>query len=210
MRFMIMGPQGVGKGTQATLLCERFGIPHVSTGDLFRNHATAKTALGQQAYQYMQAGELVPDEITNAMVAERLAAPDAASSYLLDGFPRTVDQARWLNSVLRPGQSLQAVIVLSAPDDELVARLLLRGRDDDTPEVIRRRLQIYQSSTVELLNYYSDLLVHVDGTGAVPDIHGRIVSSLPPPQAMTPISATRPSDDTLTVATEPAERERTS
>ena len=178
MRLMILGPQGVGKGTQATLLCDELKVPHISTGDLFRNHVTAKTALGQRAYQYMSVGELVPDEVTNAMVAERLAAPDADTGYLLDGFPRTPDQARWLTGTLRAGQELQAVIVLAAPEQELLDRLLLRGRDDDTPEVIRRRLAIYRSTTAPLLDYYNDLVVSVDGTGTVQDVHARIVHAL--------------------------------
>jgi adenylate kinase len=178
MRLMILGPQGVGKGTQATLLCEQLKVPHISTGDLFRNHVTAKTALGQRAYRYMSVGELVPDDVTNAMVDERLAAPDAATGYLLDGFPRTPDQAGWLTGTLRAGQELQAVIVLEAPEQELIDRLLLRGRGDDTPEVIRRRLAIYRSTTASLLGYYADLVVPVDGTGTVEDVHARIVADL--------------------------------
>ncbi len=178
MRLMILGPQGVGKGTQAALLCGQLKVPHISTGDLFRNHVAAKTPLGQRAYQYMSAGELVPDEVTNAMVDERLAAPDAATGYLLDGFPRTPDQAHWLTDTLRQGQELQAVVVLEAPEQELVDRLLLRGRDDDTPEVIRRRLDIYRSTTAPLLDYYADLVVPIDGTGTVDDVHRRIAAAL--------------------------------
>ena len=121
MRLMIIGPQGVGKGTQSVLLSRAVGVPHISTGDLFRSHASAQTELGRRAQEYMDAGELVPDAVTNAMVAERLSFDDTANGYLLDGFPRTLDQARWFSQTLGPERDLQAVILLEAPLEELVA-----------------------------------------------------------------------------------------
>jgi adenylate kinase len=178
MRLMIIGPQGVGKGTQSALLCQALGVPHISTGDLFRNHAAERTELGRRAQQYMDAGELVPDDVTNAMVADRLAAADTATGFLLDGFPRTREQGRWLGELLGPDRPLQAVIVLEAPEPELVQRLLLRGRPDDLPEIIHRRLELYRSTTQPLLDHYADLLIPIDGTGEIAAVQARILQAL--------------------------------
>jgi adenylate kinase len=175
---MIIGPQGVGKGTQSVLLSQTLGIPHISTGDLFRQHVADRTDLGRRAHEYMSAGELVPDEVTNAMVADRLAGPETNTGYLLDGFPRSLDQAHWLTRTLGVDRDLQAVIVLDAPEEELVKRLLLRGRDDDKPDIIHRRLELYRSTTQPLLDHYADLVIKVDGTGEVAAVQTRILRAL--------------------------------
>ena len=188
MRLMIIGPQGVGKGTQSVLLSEAIGVPHISTGDLFRSHASAQTELGRRAQEYMNAGELVPDAVTNAMVAERLTVDDTANGYLLDGFPRTLDQARWFTRTLGPERDLQAVILLEAPQEELLERMLERGRDDDQPEIIHRRLELYRTTTQPLLDHYAHLLIRIDGTGAVPEVQNRILvcSHRPARRALSP------------------------
>jgi len=178
MRLMIIGPQGVGKGTQSVLLSKAIGVPHISTGDLFRSHASAQTELGRRAQEYMTAGELVPDAVTNAMVAERLTADDTTNGYLLDGFPRNLDQAQWFTQTLGPTRDLQAVILLEAPLEELLARMLARGRDDDQPEIIQRRLELYRTTTQPLLEHYAKLLIPIDGTGAVADVQNRIISAI--------------------------------
>lgn len=178
MRLMIIGPQGVGKGTQATLLSQTLTVPHISTGDLFRSNVADRTDLGRRAHEYMSAGELVPDEVTNAMVADRLAGPDTDAGYLLDGFPRTLDQAHWLTATLGAERDLQAVIVLEAPEEELMTRLRLRGRDDDKPDIIRRRLELYRTTTQPLLDHYAELVVQVDGTGEIDQVQERIIGAL--------------------------------
>jgi adenylate kinase len=175
---MIIGPQGAGKGTQSVLLSKAIGVPHISTGDLFRSHAAAQTELGRRAQEYMNAGELVPDAVTNAMVAERLSVDDTTTGYLLDGFPRNLDQARWFTQTLGPERDLQAVILLEAPQQELVQRMLARGRDDDQPEIIHRRLELYRTTTQPLLDHYAKLLIPINGTGDVADVHNRILAAL--------------------------------
>jgi len=193
---MIIGPQGVGKGTQSVLLSEAVGVPHISTGDLFRSHASAQTELGRRAQEYMNAGELVPDAVTNAMVAERLTADDTANGYLLDGFPRTLDQARWFTQTLGPERDLQAVILLEAPLEELLQRMLSRGRDDDQPEIIHRRLELYRTTTQPLLDHYANLLIPVNGTGAVADVHNRILTALTEHSGPPPAGTGEPADPT--------------
>jgi adenylate kinase len=126
----------------------------------------------------MNVGELVPDSVTNAMVAERLTVDDTTSGYLLDGFPRTLDQARWLTQTLGPERDLQAVILLRAPQQDLLHRMLARGRDDDRPEIIHRRLELYRTTTQPLLDHYAHLLIRIDGTGSVPEVQNRIVAAL--------------------------------
>jgi len=178
MRLMIIGPQGVGKGTQSVLLSQAVGVPHISTGDLFRRHVADRTDLGRRAQEYMSAGELVPDEVTNAMVADRLAGPDTGGGYLLDGFPRSLDQAHWLTRTLGADRDLQSVIVLDAAEEELVKRPLLRGRDDDKPDIIHRRLELYRTTTQPLLDHYAELVIQVDGTGEVDQVQQRIIGAL--------------------------------
>ena len=179
MRLLIVGPQGAGKGTQAALLAESLGIPHVSTGDLFRANLAGGTELGRLAKKYMDAGELVPDEVTQEMVADRVAQPDAKPGFLLDGFPRTIPQADWLSGMLEKAQTpIDVVLLLTAPDEVLLNRMLARGRDDDTVEAIKRRLDIYHRETKPLTDYYGGLVVHVDGVGAVDEVHERVLQAV--------------------------------
>jgi adenylate kinase len=185
MRLLLMGPPGAGKGTQAKVIAEHFGIPAVSTGDIFRANVAGRTELGIKAQEYMDKGEYVPDEITNAMVRDRVGQPDAASGFLLDGYPRTLAQVDELDDILAGyGYKLDSVVSLAAGQDELVARLLQRaqieGRADDTEEVIRRRQEVYDEQTAPLLAVYSDrgLLVEVDGIGDVDDVTQRIFAEL--------------------------------
>ena len=179
MRVLIVGPQGAGKGTQAALLCDNLKIPHISTGDIFRANVTAGTELGVLAKKYMDAGDLVPDEVTSAMVKARLEESDVDGGFLLDGFPRTVPQAQWLGGVLHENaHDLDAVLLLDAPDDVLMERMLARGRADDTAEAISRRLALYHSETKPLLDFYSDILVAVNGVGAVDEVQERALAAL--------------------------------
>ena len=185
MRLLIMGPQGVGKGTQAALLSEHYGIPAISTGDIFRANASGATELGKQAKQYMDKGEYVPDSITNAMVADRIAQADCENGFLLDGYPRTTAQVGELDSMLKAsGLALDVVVEITADAEAVVARLLKRageqGRADDTEPVIRRRLEVYAESTAPLAGLYAerDLLVQVDGMGEIDVVTGRIMEAL--------------------------------
>ncbi len=179
MRLLIVGPQGAGKGTQAVLLAESLGIPHVSTGDLFRANLTGGTELGLQAKKYMDSGELVPDEVTQKMVADRVAQPDAKAGFLLDGFPRNIPQADWLTDMLAGiGAPIDQVVLLDAPDDVLVERMLARGRADDTAEAIARRLAIYHQETTPLIDYYGDRVVNVNGVGEVSEVHDRVLEAV--------------------------------
>ncbi len=183
MRLLIMGSPGAGKGTQAAMICEEFGIPHISTGDLFRLNLAQGTALGQEAKKYMDAGEYVPDSVTNGMVRERLKEADAQDGFLLDGYPRTVSQVAELDGMLST-TPLDRVIELTADTDVVVKRLLGRaqeqGRTDDTEDVIRRRLEIFEEQTAPLTALYKSrgLLVQVDGLGAVEDVTARISAAL--------------------------------
>ena len=179
MRLLIVGPQGAGKGTQADLLAKSLGIPHVSTGDIFRANLAGGTQLGELAKKYMDAGELVPDEVTQEMVADRVSQPDARPGFLLDGFPRNLQQADWLSQLLAATRSpIQVVVLLTAPDEVLLERMLARGRADDTVEAISRRLAIYHRETTPLIDYYGPRVVHVDGVGAVDDVHDRVLSAV--------------------------------
>ena len=178
-RLVLVGPPGAGKGTQAATLSGRLGVPHISTGDLFRAHVGEMTPLGKEAKRYLDSGELVPDSVTNEMVRERLAEPDAKDGFLLDGFPRNTKQADVLGQILaESGTSLDAVIQLHVPEDVVVGRLMARGRADDSEDVIRRRQQIYTSETAPLLEYYSDILTTVDGVGDVDEVAARVLAAL--------------------------------
>jgi adenylate kinase len=180
VRLVLVGPPGAGKGTQAVRIAEQLGIPHISTGDLFRANLAGETPLGLEAKGYMDAGNLVPDSVTVGMVKARLADPDAAKGFLLDGFPRTTAQADALAEVLaETGDELDAVVELQVPEDVVVERLLARGRSDDTEDVIRNRQQVYRDETAPLLDYYRDRLVTVDAVGEVAEITDRVFAALP-------------------------------
>lgn len=185
MRLVLMGPPGAGKGTQAKIIAGRLGIPVVSTGDIFRANVSEGTPLGLEAKRYMDAGDYVPDAVTNGMVRDRLTQDDTADGFLLDGYPRTVAQVEELHAMLADsGTSLDAVVVLTVDDEELVQRLLHRaeteGRTDDTEEVIRHRQDVYNEQTAPLLEVYAGrgLLVEVDGMGAVDEVTGRVFAAL--------------------------------
>jgi adenylate kinase len=178
-RLVLVGPPGAGKGTQAVALSEQLGVPHISTGDLFRAHVGEQTPLGQEAKRFLDSGELVPDSVTNEMVRERLSEPDGAAGFLLDGFPRNTKQAEVLGQILSEADTaLDAVIQLDVPEDIVVGRLMSRGRADDTEEVVRRRQQIYASETAPLLEYYADVLITVDGVGEVEEVSARVLKAL--------------------------------
>lgn len=179
MRLLIIGPQGAGKGTQAALLCDSLAIPHVSTGDLFRANISQGTELGKRAQEYTSSGKLVPDSVTEDMVADRLSQPDADSGFLLDGFPRNKAQAEWLTELLtNRNEPIDAVVLLTAPDDVLTERMLARGRADDTEHAIRTRLEIYYRETQPLVDYYGDKVLRIDGVGEIDAIHERVMTAL--------------------------------
>lgn len=185
MRLVLMGSPGAGKGTQAAVLAGLLGIPHISTGDIFRANVSAATALGVEAKRYMDAGEYVPDGVTNAMVRDRIAQDDCRPGFLLDGYPRTVEQVAELAAMLRSGGTrLDAVVELEVDIEVVVARLVKRsteqGRADDTEDVIRRRLDLYTEQTAPLISIYEarGLLVRVAGLGTVDEVTDRIVGAL--------------------------------
>jgi len=185
MRLIIMGPPGAGKGTQAKVIANRYHIPAISTGDIFRANVSAGTPLGVEAQRYMDAGEYVPDQITNLMVRNRIDEEDAVPGFLLDGYPRTVAQVEELDGMIKfTGHELDGVLVLTVDDDELVGRLLQRaetdGRADDTEDVIRRRQEIYNEQTAPLIEVYRDrgILVEVDGMGEVDEVTVRLFEAL--------------------------------
>ncbi len=185
MRLIIMGPPGAGKGTQAKVIAARYGIPAISTGDIFRANVSEGTPLGVEAQRYMDAGEYVPDEITNLMVRNRIDEKDAEPGFLLDGYPRTVAQVEELDGMIKfTGHELDGVLVLTVDDEELVTRLLQRaetdGRADDTEDVIRRRQEIYNEQTAPLIEVYRDrgILVEVDGMGEVDEVTDRLFEAL--------------------------------
>lgn len=174
--IVLMGPPGAGKGTQAKLLQQVLNLPQVSTGDLFRYNLKNETELGKLAKQYMDKGELVPDEVTVAMVKDRLSQPDCASGAILDGFPRTPAQAKALDALLEElGGKISVVPVIHVDREELVRRLMKRaeieGRSDDNEETIRTRMKVYEEQTKPLLDYYSDKLVTVDGEQSIDAVH---------------------------------------
>jgi adenylate kinase len=165
-RLIFLGPPGAGKGTQAQSLAQKYNIPHISTGDILRSAVAQQTELGQKAQSYMDKGELVPDELILALVKERLSEPDVADGWILDGFPRTVAQASFLDTLLQDiNQTCESVINFEVPDEVLVARMLGRGRADDNKDVIVHRLQVYREQTAPLIDFYRDRqqLISVNG-----------------------------------------------
>ena len=184
-RLLLIGMPGAGKGTQAERLSQAFGIPAISTGDIFRHNVKNETELGKQAKAFMDRGEYVPDSLTNELVRDRLSHQDARGGFLLDGYPRTGDQVVELDDILAANeQKLDAVVQLTADTDEVVRRLLGRaaqqGRADDTEEVIRHRLDVYEEQTAPLISIYAQrgLVIMIDGLGAVEEVTERIMDAL--------------------------------
>lgn len=174
-RLIFLGPPGAGKGTQAYLLASACEIPHVSTGEILRSAVTEKTELGLKAQSYMDQGELVPDELILGMVRDRLGQSDAQPGWILDGFPRNVSQAKFLDELLEEiHQSCDFVVNLDVPDEVLVARLLGRGRKDDAEDVIRHRLAVYREQTEPLIDFYRERqqLFSVNGNRPIDEITG--------------------------------------
>jgi adenylate kinase len=192
MRLLLIGAPGAGKGTQAELLAERFGLAHISSGDLLRQHVREQTSLGRKIKSYLAKGDLVPDAMVMDMLRKPVVAASEANGYVLDGFPRTVEQAEAsFNVVQALGAEVQAAIHLDVPTAELVRRLLARGRgNDDTEEVIEHRLAVYQEKTVPLLEYYAgrEWMFAVDGTQPAGAVHEDIVTRLKKLAAFTPWS----------------------
>lgn len=185
MRLLIMGPQGVGKGTQAALLSEHYGIPAISTGDIFRYNLKNRTELGQQAQAYIDRGALVPDALTNSIVKDRLSHEDTQGGWILDGYPRNASQVAALDAMLAElGTPLDHVVALEAAREVLLERMTKRaaeqGRSDDTPDVITKRLETYEKETSPLLDVYENRgqLIVVDGVGDIADINARIIRLL--------------------------------
>ena len=185
IRLLLIGAPGAGKGTQAVKLSAAYKIPAISTGDIFRHNVKNETELGKQAKAFMDRGEYVPDSLTNDLVHDRLSQADAKDGFLLDGYPRTAEQVAELDSILEAaGNKLDVVVQLTADTDEVVRRLLNRaieqGRADDTEDVIRRRLEVYEEQTAPLTSVYASrgLLVTVDGLGEVDEVTGRILEAL--------------------------------
>ncbi|WP_062380597.1 adenylate kinase [Demequina pelophila] len=185
MRAVLLGPPGAGKGTQAARLVERYGVPAISTGDIFRANVGGGTELGRRAKEFMDAGQLVPDEVTNAMVRDRLAQDDVRAGFLLDGYPRNPEQAAVLDTMLAElGVALDVAVELTADVDVVTERLLKRaeieGRADDTEPVIRKRLEVYAEQTAPVAAYYADkgLLAQVDGLGEIDEVTARLVAAI--------------------------------
>jgi adenylate kinase len=193
VRIVLLGPPGAGKGTQAQIIAGQLGVPAISTGDIFRANVSGQTELGLEAKVYMDAGDLVPDAVTVAMVKDRLAEPDAKAGFLLDGFPRTIAQAEQLRSSLDElGQHLDRVLELVVEEEELVRRLsgrrmLVGGewvqRDDDKPETVRHRLEVYREQTAPLSGFYDGegLLSRIDAIGTIEEVTARVMAALGQP-----------------------------
>lgn len=179
MRVVLLGPPGAGKGTQAQKLSEKLGIPQISTGDLFRKNIGDGTPLGLEAKRYLDAGDLVPSELTNKLVEDRITQPDAADGFILDGYPRSVEQAKALDEMLKQRNTeLDAVLEFAVSEEELFKRLKARGRADDTEEVIHNRMQVYRDETQPLLEYYLDNVHTVDAVGGLDEVFSRALQAL--------------------------------
>jgi adenylate kinase len=185
LRVLLLAPPGAGKGTQGTRLAARHGVPHLSTGDMLRREVAERTVAGLEAQSFMDRGELVPDRLVTGMISDRITGPDAPAGFVLDGFPRTMAQAeaayQWAKT---RDKTFHAAISLEVPEEELVKRLIERGRQsgrfDDNEETIRKRLQVYKQNTEPLKDFYRsrDILVEIDGTGTVDEVAGRIDAAL--------------------------------
>lgn len=179
MRIVLLGPPGAGKGTQAAKLADKLGIPHISTGDLFRDNIKGETELGVEAKKYLDAGDLVPATLTNALVDDRLDDDDAAEGFILDGYPRSVEQAEALTDMLAArNTALDAVLEFRVSEDELLQRLKSRGRADDTEEIILNRMKVYRDETAPLLDHYRDELKTVDAVGSMDEVFARALQAL--------------------------------
>ncbi|ADU96251.1 adenylate kinase [Thermovibrio ammonificans] len=182
IKVVFLGPPGAGKGTQAQRIAAKYGVPHISTGDILRAAVKEGTELGKLAKTYMDRGELVPDDVIIGIIRERLSEPDVKEKgFILDGFPRTIAQAKALDQMLEElNMPLDRVIYLNVDDEEIVKRLLARGREDDTEEVIRKRLKVYREQTAPLIDYYSEkcLLVEIYGVGDIDEITAKIEEAL--------------------------------
>jgi adenylate kinase len=185
VRLVLLGPPGAGKGTQAARIAQRHAVPHISTGDIFREHVKGSTELGIQAQEYINRGHLVPDDVVNRMIGHRLVQPDAEHGWLLDGYPRTVPQAEALEKLLESlDQPLEAVLWFEVPEDEFIRRIQSRaeqgGRSDDTEEAVRRRIEEYVQKTALLEDFYRDrgLLRYVDGVGMISEVADRTLCVL--------------------------------
>ncbi|MGV9182555.1 adenylate kinase [Arcanobacterium canis] len=184
-RLILVGPPGAGKGTQATFISEALSIPAISTGAIFRKNMSEGTELGKKAQEYTSKGNLVPDEITDAMVRDRLAQDDAKDGFLLDGYPRNLAQVDALDAMLaEKDEVIDVVVEIALPDEDIVGRLLnraqLEGRADDTEEVIKHRIEVYHAETAPLVDVYAKrgLVLEVDGSGTIEDVTERILSAL--------------------------------
>lgn len=183
MRLVFIGPPGAGKGTQCARLAQHFDVPHLSTGDMLREAVEAQTKAGRLAKKYMTSGQLVPDPVIIDLIGERLDCSDCAVGYLLDGFPRTVGQAESLDDYIRDaGQPLDHVLELQVDVEELIGRLLGRGREDDTEEIIRQRLITFREQTEPVTDYYQqqDILRRIDGNATPEEVFQRIMSAMAP------------------------------
>jgi adenylate kinase len=180
VRLVLLGPPGAGKGTQAEKLAEKLEIPHLSTGELFRQNIGNGTKLGLEAKRYLDAGDLVPAELTNELVDDRLSDPDTAGAgFILDGYPRSVPQAQALHDMLeRRGIQLDAVLEFRVPEDALFDRLKARGRADDTDDIIHNRMNVYRDETAPLIEYYNSELKTVDAVGSVDEVFARALRAL--------------------------------
>lgn len=179
MRVLLLGPPGAGKGTQAVKLAEKLGIPQISTGELFRRNIKEGTKLGVEAKRYLDAGDLVPSDLTNELVDDRLNNPDAANGFILDGYPRSVEQAKALHEMLeRRGTDIDAVLEFRVSEEVLLERLKGRGRADDTDDVILNRMKVYRDETAPLLEYYRDQLKTVDAVGTMDEVFARALRAL--------------------------------
>ena len=180
MRLVLVGPPGAGKGTQAQFIASHFSVPKISTGDIFRANVGQGTPLGVEAKHYLDAGDLVPSELTNKLVEDRIQDEDAAAGFILDGYPRSVEQAKALDEMLKNHDTkLDAVLEFAVSEEELLERLKARGRADDTEEVIHNRMQVYRDETEPLLEYYShNNLQRVNAAGALDEVVARALRAL--------------------------------